>query len=228
MNTHDSMPRRVYAPAMDARENVFKIAADQPVSLYGVTAPNALAAPGPLSFGEFVRRPETLALYGSPSDSDASCLLLELREAFVGNATRKDLEQFVRATHSGKPRGFRYWNRLAASIWKNYQGLQGAKERTGKAHDGEVTRLVTAAERAHRETKRSSLRRVPKSEPEKHALSIAKLRARAHWLDQRAEKKLTEAQQLQTDADKLRAERDALHARASQLEQDSSRYATRH
>src|SRR5262249_34805438 len=73
-------PLQVYGPAKDTRQNVFKnAAAATPVALYGVTAANALAAPGELSFGQFIRRPETLELFGSLKNSDATRLLQDLQ-----------------------------------------------------------------------------------------------------------------------------------------------------
>jgi hypothetical protein len=69
---------------------------------------------------------------------------------------------------------------LAGSIWKLYQGLQRGKERTQKAHDGEIKRLVTAAKRANKEVKRSASRRVASNEAETRALPATKLRTRAH------------------------------------------------
>jgi len=218
MATHEPMPLRVYAPALAARENVSEIAANRSVALYGVTAPDALEAPGELPFGDFTRRPETLELYGPPDASDASRLLLEFQQAFPGAAKRSDLARFVRANHSGKPRGFRYWDRLAGSIWKTYQGVVRGKERTGKAHAGEVVRLATAEARAGREARRSALRRVPRDESERRALPAAKLRNRAQWLNSRAVKKCVEARALLETAAKLRADAVALEAEAEQLE----------
>jgi hypothetical protein len=213
---------------MGARKNDFKLAATRPTTLYGVTAPNAPAAPGNLSFGEFVRLPETLELYGPPTESDSSRLLLEFQQAYTGEATRKNLAQFVRENHSGKPRGFRYWDRLAGSIWKTYQGLQRAKERTRKAHEGEIKRLVTAGKRAGKEIKRSALRRVAKSESDKRALPAAKLRQRAQWLVERADKKAADAQALAQKAESLRAEAEALEAKANSLERESGQSITAH
>ena len=203
MGTHEPMPLRVYVPALAARENLSEIAATRSVALYGVTAPDALEAPGELSFGDFIRRPETVEFYGPPEVSDASRLLLEFQQAFPGAATRKDLARFIRARHSGKPRGFRYWDRLAGSVWKTYQGFVRGKERTGKAHAGEVKRLATAEARAGREAQRSVLRRVPHDESEKRALPAAQLRNRAQWLNSRAVKKCEEASALLDSAAEL-------------------------
>jgi hypothetical protein len=216
------MPLRVYAPALATRENVSEIAANKSVTLYGVTAPNALEAPGELSFGEFVQRPEVLDFWGPPESSDASQLLLELRQAFPASASRKQLTQFVRAHHSGKPRGFRYWDRLAGSLWKTYQGVVRGKERTSKAHAGEVKRLATAQARAGREAQRSTLRRVPRNESETRALSAAKLRNRSQWLCKRADKKSAEAEALLASAATLKAEATALLDQAARLESEIS------
>jgi hypothetical protein len=216
------MPLRVYAPALAARENLSEIAANRSVALYGVTAPDALEAPGELSFGDFTRRPETLELYGPPDASDASRLLLEFQQAFPGAATRRELARFVRANHSGKPRGFRYWDRLAGSIWKTYQGVVRGKERTAKAHAGEVKRLATAEARAGREARRSALRRVPHDESEKRALPAAKLRNKALWLSKRADKKLEQARALLRSAAELWAHSVVLEAEADRLEPEIS------
>jgi hypothetical protein len=213
---------------MEARKNDFKFAATVPTVVHGVTAPNAAAAPGDLSFGEYIGRPETLELYGTPSESDSSCLLLEFRGAFLGEATRKDLAQFVRENHSGKPRGFRYWDRLAASIWKNYQGLQRGKERTGKAHEGEIKRLATARRRAGKEINRCALRRTGKSASDKRTLDAAKDRQRAQWLLGRANKKAADAQALAQEADRLRAEAEALQAKVDSLVQEAGQQVTAH
>ena len=211
-------PLQVYGPAKDTRQNVFKnAAAATPVALYGVTAANALAAPGELSFGQFIRRPETLELFGSLKGSNATRLLQEFQQAFPDTATRKQLAQFVRTHYSGKPRGFRYWDRLAGSIWKMYRGVLRAKERTGKAHDGEVKRLKSAARRAGREAERSTLRRVPKTQPDKRAQAAAKLRRRAMWLHSRADKKFEEARLLAERANVLKAEAHVLEAEATRI-----------
>jgi hypothetical protein len=186
-----------------------------------VTAPRALAAPGELSFGAFTRRPEKLEFYGPPEVSDASRLLLEFQRAFPGAATRTDLARFIRANHSGKPHGFRYWDRLAGSVWKTYQGFVRGKERTGKAHAGEVKRLATAQTRAGREAQRSALRRAPRNESEKCTLPAAKLRRRAEWLSNRANKKGAEAQALLDAGATLRAQAVALEAEADRLEAES-------
>lgn len=217
MQTHTFVLSRAYAPAIDARKNFPEIAATRSGDLYGVTAPGVLESPGQLTFGEFLRHPQTLALYGPPTASDASVLLLEFQQAFPGAATRRDLSRFVRARHSGKPRGFGYWNRLAASIWKTYQGVIRGRERTGRAHVGEVKRLATARARAGREAERSSLRRVPKSDSEKRELAVAQLRKRAQWLKTRADRKCAEAETLAQAATRLRVEASALEREANQL-----------
>jgi hypothetical protein len=155
-------------------------------------------------------------------------LLLELRQAFPASASRKQLANFVRAHHSGKPRGFRYWDRLAGSLWKTYQGVVRGKERTSKANAGEVKRLATARARAGREAQRSTLRRVPRNEAETRTLSATKLRNRAQWLCKRANKKNTEAQALLATAATLNAEAAVLQAEAARLESDSSESRTVH
>jgi hypothetical protein len=228
MATHEPMPLRVYAPALAARENASEIAATRSVALYGVTTPDALEAPGELSFGDFIRRSDVLDFWGAPESSDASQLLLKFRQAFPGSATRRQLAQFVRAHHSGKPRGFRYWDRLAGSLWKTYQGFVRGKERTGKAHAGEVKRLATAEARAGREAQRCALRRVPSNESEKRALPAAKLRVRARWLIQRATRKVAEAEALVQTAANLRAEACALEAEALQMEAETPNRSTVH
>jgi hypothetical protein len=222
ITTHVSMASRAYRPAAETREIDFKFAAAGLGAVYGVTAPNAPAAPGKLSFGEFARRPETLELFGAPDESDATCLLLELQQAFPGEASRKDLSQFVRKNHSGKPRGFRYWDRLAGSTWKMYQGMQRGKERTQKAHDGEIKRLATAAKRANKEVKRSASRRIATNEADRRALPAKKLRARAQWLVSRSNTKAALAKTLAQDAADLRMEADKLESQARDLEQSSA------
>jgi hypothetical protein len=210
--------RLVYGPAIEARKNHFKFAATESVEIYGVTAPDAIEAPGGLSFGDFVRRPEALPLYGS--NSDAAILLLEFQEQFIGPATRRDLARFVKVRHSGKPYGFRYWDRLAGSIWKTYQGILRGKERTAKAHGGEVKRLANAQARAGREAERSALRRLPRNETESAVTEAAKLRRSAEWRNSRADKKSAAAQALTQAAAKLRAQASDLEARAQCLECD--------
>jgi hypothetical protein len=221
-------PFRAYAPALETRQNDFKFAATGPIPVHGVTAANAPAAPGDLSFGEYVLLPEALELYGAPTESDSSCLLLEFQEAFSGEATRRDLTNFVRANHNGRPRGFRYWNRLAGSIWKTYQGLQRGKERTQKAHDGELKRLVISAKRAGKEVKRSALRRVAKNESDRLALPAAKMRTRAKWLLDRADKKAADSRALAERAESLRAEAEALEANARRFEFEVGEHTTPH
>jgi hypothetical protein len=228
MQTQTLVSSRAYAPAIDARKNLPKIAATTSGDLHGVTAPGVLESPGELTFGEFLRHPQTLALYGPPTVSDASVLLLEFQQAFPGAATRRDLSRFVRARHSGRPRGFRYWNRLAASIWKTYQGVIRGRERTGRAHVGEVKRLATAQARARREAERSSLRRVPKSDSEKRELAVAQLRKRAQRLKTRADKKLTQAELATQVAAQLLAEASALELELKQLNSAVSESRTTH
>jgi hypothetical protein len=104
-------------------------------------------------------------LFGPAESSDATQLLLEFQEEFEGDAARGMLIEFVRRRHTGRPRGFRYWNHLGASIWKAYLGLRDCKERTGKAHGAEVKRYRNAARRAGKEVNRAALRRIPKSLP---------------------------------------------------------------
>ena len=208
---------RAYSPALEARQNVLKIAAGEVVEQYGVTASDAFVAPGTLTFGEFVRRPESLLCYGAAEVSDSTRLLLEFRRAFPAEATRKDLANYVRAHHKGKPRGFRYWDRLAGSIWKTYQGIVRGKERTGKAHAGEVTRLFNAEVRAGREATRSALRRVPKTESEKRFVEAARLRIKAESRLRRANKKAAKAERLLQDSAKLKAQAEQLLAAAQKL-----------
>jgi hypothetical protein len=131
-------------------------------------------------------------MFGAAEISDATQLLLEFREAFDGHATRKMLIDFVRRRHTGKPRGFRYWNHLGASIWKIYLGVHDGKNRTGKAHDGEVERYSNAAKRAGKEIERTVLRRKPKTLADARELRAAKLQNRIDWLRCRAVKKQTQ------------------------------------
>jgi hypothetical protein len=198
--------QRAYAPAAVARENVFEIAANGgPLNLYGATAPDALAAPGQISFGDFIRLPRVRETYGDPENSDSTRLLLELQEEFDGHATRAMLTAFVRLRHSGKPRGFRYWNHLAASIWNMYQGLRAAKVRTGKAHNSEVGRLERAVRRAGKETARSALRRKPKNLAEAEEIRAAKVQNRIRGFRSRASKKRAQIQILSMAAESLEA-----------------------
>jgi hypothetical protein len=206
-------PLPVYAPARDARKNAFDIAAAKgPVEIHGVTAEGALAAPGELPFAEFIRLPQALEMLGRPAESDASKLLLEFQEAFKGDATRKMLIDFVRRRHTGKPRGFRYWNHLGASIWNIYVGLRGGKNRTGKAHKSEVDRFRNAARRAGRETERATLRRKPKSPADAQRSGAAKLQTRIDWLQGRLAKKRAEEQRLSNVVDALESELMALES----------------
>jgi hypothetical protein len=205
--------KRVYAPVRDARKNEFTIAAaDGPIETYGVTAEGALAAPGEITFGEFIRLPQTLEAFGAPEVSDATQLLLEFQTAFRGPATRGMLINFIRSHHSGKPRGFRYWNHLGAGIWKLYCGLCGGKDRTGKAHNAEVKRYLNAAKRAGKESERSALRRMPRGPAEARKLRAAKLQTRIDWLRSRAAKKRFQSQALTKAADALVAEAERLEA----------------
>ena len=207
-------PVRVYAPVRDARKNNFKIAAaNGPIETYGVTAEGALAAPGEITFGEFIRLPQTLKMFGAAEVSDATQLLLEFREAFEGHATRKMLINFIRRGHTGKPRGFRYWNHLGASIWKIYLGVHDGKNRTGKAHDGETRRYRNAAKRAGKEVERAALRRKPKSPADARNLRAAKLQRRIDWLRCRAAKKRAQALGLMKAADALKTEATRLEAK---------------
>jgi hypothetical protein len=204
-------PLRVYTPAKAARKNVFEIAAaNGPVQVYGVTAEGALAAPGHITFGQFIRLVSTLEKYGSRENSDATRLLLEFQDEFRGHTTRKMLTAFVKRHHSGKPLGFRYWNRIASSIWKLYQGLLHGKIWTGKAHDGEVKRLLNAAKRAGKETERSQLRRKPKTPEEVLVQQKKKRQSRQDWLRRRAANKRAAAQRLLEKAAALEAEAAAI------------------
>jgi hypothetical protein len=218
MTTIETTTLRAYAPALEARKNLSEIAATRPLSLYGVAAPGALEAPGEMTFGEFIRHPQTPTLWGKAEDSDATRLLLEFQQAFAGVATRKDLTAFVRAHHMGKPRGFRYWNRLAASIWKLFLGVVRGKECTSKAHEGEVQRLARAETRRGREAERSALRRVLRNESETRTLPAAKLRKKARWLSERADKKCAESKAFAQTAAELRAQAAALEAEALRLD----------
>jgi hypothetical protein len=208
-----ALPLRVDAAVRDARKNAFEIAAaNGPVEVYGVTAEGALASPGKISFGEFIRLPLTLEMFGSPADSDAAKLLLEFQEAFQGNATRKMLIDFIRRRHSGKPRGFRYWNHLGASIWNIYVGLRAGKNRTGKAHKAEVDRFANAARRAGKEAERATLRCKRKSPADAQRIQAAKLQTRIDWLQNRAAKKRAEAQKLTQAAEALELEATGLES----------------
>jgi polyhydroxyalkanoate synthesis regulator phasin len=200
-------PLRVDAAVRDARKNAFEIAAAKgPVEVHGVTAEGALAAPGEITFGDFIRLPQTLEMFGSPADSDAAKLLLEFQEAFQGPATRKMLIDFVRRQHTGKPRGFRYWNHLGASIWNLYVGLRAGKNRTGKAHNAEVDRFTKAAKRAGKERQRSTLRRKPKSRADAQKIQATKLQRKIDWRLDRLAKKLAEMQKLSSDVNALESE----------------------
>jgi hypothetical protein len=200
-------PARVYAPVRDARKNDFTIAAaNGPIETYGVTAEGALASPGEITFGEFIRLPETLEMFGDPEVSNAAQLLLQFREAFQRDATRRMLIDFVQRRHTGRPRGFRYWNHLGASIWKIYVGVQGGKKRTAKAHGAEVDRYLKAARRAGKEVERSALRRKPNNPADALRLSVKKRQIRIDWLRRRAAKKRADVQALLRTVEALEAE----------------------
>src|ERR1041385_8122566 len=108
----------------------------EPAAAHGTIWSPHLLGPGLISFGDFIRRPELVAL--CPVGSDARFALEELQTlgCFGGarNQSKRALTDHIRTSALFAQRAdFRYVQRIFNSIWRNYEGLLEAKAENLKA-----------------------------------------------------------------------------------------------
>jgi hypothetical protein len=128
-----------------------------------------LSDPTPLSFGEFLRLPETRDLFGL--NTDAATMLGELakkREFLLVRASkqpkikaqwRRMLGDYVRRAYLGDARGLLYWRRVSKVIWIAYENLLRLKLWAARTQNGEIDRIATWEARAEKERARQKARR---------------------------------------------------------------------
>ena len=128
-----------------------------------------LSDPTYLSFGDFLRLPETRALFGL--NTDAATMLGELvkkREFLLVRASkqpkikaqwRRMLGDYVRRAYLGDARGLLYWRRVSKVIWIAYENLLRLKLWAARTRDGEMARIAKWEARAEKERARQKARR---------------------------------------------------------------------
>jgi hypothetical protein len=111
-------------------------ALEQHAAAYGTIWSPHLLGPAPLSFADFLRTEELMAL--CPVGSDARFVLGELQGlgCFGGSRgeSKRALTQHIKQSALFQRCGsFRYVQRIFNSIWRNYDGLLAAKQANHKA-----------------------------------------------------------------------------------------------
>jgi hypothetical protein len=158
------------------RKNIYAKRMREFISAYPkrtLTAPvvvgSLLSGPTHVSFGDFLRLPETHALFGL--DNDAATMLAELvdrREFLLLRASeysknkarwRRLLAGYVRRAYLGDVRGLLYWRRVSKIIWVAYENFLRLKLWAARTRDGEVARIARWKARAEKERARQKARR---------------------------------------------------------------------
>ena len=140
-----------------------------------------LSDPRYLSFADFLRLPETRALFGL--NNDAAMMLgglVKEREFLLARASkhpkhrarsRRMLGDYVRRTYLGDARGLLYWRRVAKVIWIAYENLLRLKLWASRTQSKEQVRLARWQVRAEKERARQRARRAKAKRAARHRAS---------------------------------------------------------
>lgn len=145
-----------------------------------------LSDPKYLSFADFLRLPETRALFGLNNDTAVMLGgLVKEREFLLARASkhpkhraqwRRMLGDYVRRTYFGDARGLLYWRRVAKVIWIAYENLLRLKLWAARTRTKEEARLERWEARAEKERARQRARRAKAKGARKHRASTAQAR----------------------------------------------------
>jgi hypothetical protein len=206
-----------YVPGVHSKLDAF---IDQHAAAYGTIWSPHLLGPAFISFEEFIKTPELMAL--CPVGSDARFVLEELWKlsCFGGprNESRRALTDYIRdSALYERHNSYRYVQRIFNSIWRNYQGLLEAKAANLNALIGARNNLLRADERRTKDAARKAQARShdPRAVQERSAANAQTLRARAAKLLAQAQQKERKAMRWRSQADEMKSEAALLEGRAN-------------
>lgn len=202
-------------------------AIDAHAAAYGTIWSPHLLGPDFISFGEFIRRPEVIAL--CPVGSDARLALEELQvlACFGGSRdeSKRALTAHIRESALFEKRGkYRYVQSIFNSIWRNYDGLLAAKKANRRALNSATNSDLRADERKAKDAARKAAARSedPRVELKAFATQAQRLFAGAAVLRGRAERKECKARKWLNEVDALRGAAAAMELRAANTERKAN------